>query len=80
MVLGRVGEGVDAVLVDLDPVGHADRLADLRADFVEGGDGHRRCLGPPCEAGKPRAGDATASLFRGGGAQGMTSVPSGAAV
>ncbi len=41
MVLGRVGEFADPVLADLDPVGNADRLADFRADFVEGGDGHR---------------------------------------
>ena len=41
-VLGRVGEGVDARLVDDDPVGHADFAADAGADIVEGGDRHGR--------------------------------------
>ena len=44
MVLGRIGEGVDALLVDQDPVGQADLAADLGADGVEGGDGHRRIV------------------------------------
>ncbi len=38
MIVGRIGEGGDAVLADLDPVGNADRLADFCVDFVEGGD------------------------------------------
>ena len=40
MVIGRIGELVDAVLADFDPFGNADRMTDLCADFVEAGDGH----------------------------------------
>ncbi|WP_244954844.1 hypothetical protein [Sphingomonas lutea] len=40
-VLGRVGERVDPRLVDRQPGGDADLLADVRADFVEGGNGHQ---------------------------------------
>ena len=38
-IFGRFGEVADAVLADLDPVGRADRLADLSADIIEAGDG-----------------------------------------
>ena len=41
-IFGGVGEGVDAILGHLDPVGRADRLADGGADVVEAGDGHRQ--------------------------------------
>ena len=40
LVLGRVGERLNALLFDGDPVGGADVGADLAADLVEGGDGH----------------------------------------
>ena len=39
-VLGRVGEFVDALLVDRHPARHADFLADASADFIEGGNWH----------------------------------------
>ena len=41
MIVGRIGEGADPVLADLDPVGRADGRTDFCADFVKGGDGHR---------------------------------------
>jgi hypothetical protein len=40
LILGRVGERLDAQLVDGDPFGGSDVGADFCADLVEGGDGH----------------------------------------
>ena len=40
MILGRVGERIDAVLADLDPRRDADFRADAGPDLVEAGDGH----------------------------------------
>ena len=39
-VLGRLGEGVDPGLVDGDPVGDPNFLADASANLVERGDRH----------------------------------------
>ena len=40
MVVGGIGELVDAVLADLDPFGNTDRMADFCSDFVKAGDVH----------------------------------------
>ena len=39
-ILGGVGEGIDARLVDEDPLGDADLGADAGANIVEGSDRH----------------------------------------
>jgi hypothetical protein len=41
-VLGRLGEGVDAALLDAQPGRNADFLANLGADLVEAGNRHSR--------------------------------------
>src|SRR6185369_4209582 len=45
MVLGRVGEGVDARLVDRQPGRNSDLLADAAADLVEAGERHQKGSG-----------------------------------
>ena len=82
MILGRVGKGGDSVLADLDPFRRAYGLPELGTDFIERGDRHwLRSRRAPARLARAR--NATlrqAYLLLAGGAQGITSVPSGAAV
>ena len=41
-ILGRISEGVDALLRYLDPARCPQRLADFRMDLFEARDGHGR--------------------------------------
>src|SRR5206468_12853396 len=44
-VLGRFGEGMDACLIDRQPVRNADLLADSGADLVDAGEWHQKGAG-----------------------------------
>jgi len=48
MIAGRVGETVDASLVDLDPAAHERCFADPRAQRLRRRDQRQRNVGHPC--------------------------------